>query len=54
MEVLTTDVKLLPFYEIALRSKLTDDPSLVNLPVFQQAARLVRTDKGMRLSSCAR
>jgi len=40
MEVLSADVKLLAFYEIARRANLTDDPDLVHLPVFQAAKEL--------------
>jgi len=40
MEVLSADVKLLAFYEIAQRANLTDDPDLVHLPVFQAAKEL--------------
>ena len=40
MEVLSADLKLLAFYEIAQRANLTDDPDLVHLPVFQAAKEL--------------
>ena len=40
MEVLSADLKLLAFYEIARRANLTDDPDLVHLPVFQAAKEL--------------
>ena len=40
MKVLSSDLKLLAFYEIARRANLTDDPDLVHLPVFQAAKEL--------------
>jgi len=40
MEILTTDIKLFAFYEIARRANLTDNPNLVNLPAFQKAKEL--------------
>jgi hypothetical protein len=40
MEVLSTDLKLLAFYEIARRAHLTNDADLVHLPVFQAAKEL--------------
>jgi hypothetical protein len=40
MEILSTDIKLLAFYEIARRANLTDDPNLVNWPAFQRGKEL--------------
>ena len=40
MEILSTDVKLLAFYEIARRANLTDHSNVLNLPTFQKAKEL--------------